>query len=236
MAPVDLILIAQARKEILARYPARPPVGLQAKPMPQAAKDRDLLALASIYAKPLLGVSVRAATLEMTDMMLRRTLGALEARDWLRMEHFSKSTRGYIRLPNITEDGLRAANLELPEEGSGGFLHRKLQAFLRDKFASLGHKAGIEVLRNGKHVDVAFLEGENWIALECGLSSAQGEVSNIVKDFAAGFSTVRALLRETGMIRRVEGLLEEQQYKPPGVLKLELISDYLVPENNNEAE
>jgi hypothetical protein len=155
--------------------------------------------------------------------MLRRIVGGLAGRGWVQLVPFSFRKRGYAKFPNITADGLKIAKLEMPKQGTGSFLHRKVQALLKGHFKKLGFDPHIEFDLNGKRADVAIVAEGKLVAIEVGLNSDERESENITKDFAAGYSEVRSLCRDSGMIERIKKLVGNQE---EGVLKLELITEY----------
>lgn len=225
--PINVHAMELARKAILAKYPPRPPLGLPRQLQSQSPSERDVSVLASIHTSPFLGVDARAGMLNMSSIGLRRALAQLEARGWLHLVSFSRRTRGYVRYPNLTPEGLDAAHLEMPREGSGSFLHRRCQLALQSALGRASVEAKIELTLNEKRVDVGYVVEERRVAFEVGMSSVENELSNIHKDFAAGFREVHVLLRESEMLQRIQQHLADERFDPPGLLKLELITDYL---------
>lgn len=223
---IDMKVIERTRKEVFRRYPSIPLLGLDIQKPSASARDR--LVMANIHTKPFLTIDLRASLLEMSSPMVRRAMAELEAKGWIQQIPFSRRPRGYNKYPNITSMGIEAMNLEMPEEGTGSFLHRKSQAFLRDLFQKQGLDSRIEFLLNGKRVDVGFMENDKHVAVEVALSSAENERANIVKDTAAGFKEIRLVFRESSMIERVKQLLAAQKFKLSKALKLELLTDYLI--------
>ena len=225
MTIIDMERIEKARQAALKRYPSKPPLGLKPNTPSPVAKER--LVLASIYSNPFLKVDARAGHLDMSSPMLRRILGGLESKGRIQPIRFSMRTRGFVTYMNILNECLREANLELPQEGSGSFLHRKFQTFLKKYFTEKGSQARIEYDLNGKRADVGYLDNEKHVAIECGLSNAENELSNVVKDFEARFHEVRILCRDTEMIKGLKALLEKTSPPTKGIPKLELITDYM---------
>lgn len=231
---IDMATIDSTRTRILKQYPPTPPLGLK-KEKP-SLNPRATGVLASIHNHPFLGVDVRASLLDMSSPMLRRTIASLEAQGWLQQVQCSRKTRGYIRYFNITDAGLQTANLEMPGAGTGSFFHRKCQAFLKRQLKKTGIRAEIEFLLRGKRADVGYIDSDKYVALEVGLSSADNELTNILKDSAAGFHEIRMLLRDSNMVERVEQLLNATKPKVKAAVNLELLTDHLDEHANTEPD
>jgi DNA-binding MarR family transcriptional regulator len=227
--PVDLERIRDARARIVAPYRGdlRPPVELKRPEKPAGPVGDRLAVLASIHSSPFLSVNARAEVLHLSTSALRRIMDGLEAMGWLQFVQFSYPKRGFVRYCNITQSGLEAAQLAMPSAGSGSFLHRRLQERVTEHLRCRGLTARIEFTLNGKRADVAYPKGESWVAVEVGLSDAEGEHSNIIKNRAAGFAEVHALLRESPMLQEVRRLLHERPPKEPANVNLDLITNYL---------
>jgi len=220
--PVDMTVIANTRRELLARYPAKPPISLG--PSTPSATSKDVLVMSSIHRQPFVGIDVRASTMDMSSQMLRRTIASLEAKAWLQQVPFSRRTRGYIRYCNLTKEGLEAVHLDMPDQGTGSFLHRRCQRLIQNFIkTSLHVDAGIEYRLNGKNVDIGYSQDERKVAFEVGLHTAENELSNITKDIEAGFNEIHVLFRDSTMLQRVQELAPKSKAE----LKLELLTDYL---------
>ena len=223
----DARVIQETRVRVLQQYPILPPVGLSEESRKTGVERDDVLLLTSIYQKPFVTGTTRAVLLNMSVPTVSRLHAALQARNWIVPHNFSRPARGYVKYYNINDQGLAAAQLRLPDEGSGSCMHRQCQIYLCDLFRTEGFSPQIEFMLNSKRADIAFNAKDKWTAVEVGISSAENEVSNIRKDLAAGFSEVRVLVRESSMIARIKTLMEEARFKLPASVKLELLTEYL---------
>ena len=227
-ATVSTGLMQQAREHVLRLYPTRPPVGLPRSSEKHNAPTTDnILMLTSVYKRPFLTCVARAGLLDISVPKVSRDLAGLEAKNWITPWMFSLSRRGFLKYYNITPEGLATAHLNMPDEGSGSFVHRQAQAYLRDQYINRGYRAKIEFMLNNKRADLGVRLGDKLQAVEVGISSADHEFSNITKDYAAGFDEVLVLVRESNMIRRVQELMEQHKFKAPKSLKIELLTEYL---------
>ena len=226
--PSELDVIERARERVLQLYPSKPPIGLPKKSPANSTASRDeVLLLVCLFKSTFITGVARAGLIGWSVAKVSRLLAGMEAKKWLVPWYFSFSPRGFVKYYNITVDGLKAAGLSMPDEGSGSFMHRQSQLHIRDQFKNQGFQARIEFVLNRIRADVGVRFNDKVLAVEVGISSPENEFNNIKQDYAAGFDEVLVLVRDSNMIRRLNEIIKEKAFKAPKSLRIELLTTHL---------
>lgn len=233
---VNMEVIKKARQEALQKYQFTPPVGTEAlKPQKVAEaiglSGKYLEIIVGLHNNPLVSPEVLAETLGLSSMNVRRVMLYFEHKDWIRLIHFSRRTRGFVRYCDITPAGLEVAKLTMPAEGTGSFLHRHIQNRIKKDLVKKGFDAKTEFVLNNKRADIGYIHNNEKCAIEVGLSSAQNEVDNIINDYKAGFDSVAVLCRETSMLTTIHQALKEKELRFHD-LTISLVTEFLEQANH----
>jgi hypothetical protein len=120
--------------------------------------------------------------------------------------------------------------------GKGGFEHVYHQQRLAEHFIAQGFQVKIEAFNNGKAVDLELVKEAQTIAVEIAMS-AQGEVDNFEKDFAAGWTQIWSVGRTSEIIAQVQQAWEAKKSAyPPGLVEFFLIYDPIFNSNDKSGK
>jgi Helicase HerA, central domain len=174
-----------------------------------------------IKSHPYIPATERQQSLNFTTYMAGKLYSGLIAKELIVGHEVKVNYRGRPqKFYELTGKGTELAGQQNLGSGKGGFIHRLHQHRLKKVFESQGYKVKIEEFKNGKNADLGLTKGNKSIAVEIAMS-AQGEVSNIEKDLAAGWNEVWTLCNTESILKSIE---KEWAQKDSSV-KLQLLSN-----------
>lgn len=175
-----------------------------------AAEEKEYLE--NIFEKPNLTITQRAREMGLSPYMNDKIKKDLLKKGWIKefTLNLGFSTRGIVKLVELTNDGFRAIGKENPElnKRNCSSEHWFWQRNIKDYYLSLGHKAIIEFLLNGKHADVGIFIDNKKVAVEVGLTP-KNEIVNAKQDIRAGFDEVILALKNSQVKKAVEAHIQK---------------------------
>ena len=213
----DIELESYMEDKLVALTPVTPPQPeQQAQPEQTLDNEKNSVLtenennlLQDIKNHPYIPATERLKSLNMTTYMGRKLYSELIAKDFIKEHEVKVNYQGRPqKFYELTNKGIEFIGKQNLGPGKGGFVHRFHQHRLKMVFESQGYKVKIEEFKNGKNADLGLTKGGKTIAIEIAMS-AQGEVSNIEKDLAAGWNEVWTLCDSEAIEKAIKGELNK---------------------------
>lgn len=126
-----------------------------------------------------------------------------------------------------TDKGWLVTGLEQPiNKSKGGFLHQGLANLIAKTARKKGYRIEIESFQsNGKAIDLVLRKGEEVIWIELGMSDAENELSNVLKDLASGITPTKLIMacRDSKMKARLQELIAGEPSLVPFRDRIEVV-------------
>jgi DNA-binding MarR family transcriptional regulator len=194
--------------------------------IPFSLNEKEYAVLMDIKNRPFISVVDRIRDLHLTTYMGKKTCNRLGEMELIREVEIKLGQRGrtrkYHALTAKAQEQIGSQNLG---PGKGGFEHVFHQQRLKQYFSEQGYQVKIEEYRNGKAVDLGLAKDNHRIAVEIAMNPLN-ELSNIEKDFKAGWDEIWILCRDAKVRDHVQEEWAASKNALPGCsVTLFLISD-----------
>lgn len=168
--------------------------------------------LESIFEKPNFSITQRARELGLSSYIndkMKKTLlkKNLISEFSLNLGH---ATRGVVKLLELTSAGYKAIGKEIPDlnKRNCSSEHWFWQVNIKNYYSSLGIRAEIEFLMNGKHADVGIFQDGKTIAIEVELTP-RNSIVNAKQNVKAGFDEIILALKNAQVKKAIEAHIQK---------------------------
>ena len=228
----DTELATYMKPKLDALTPASPPqTNTQSDPEPEKKtpaqetateiSNNGLSLLWDIKNHPYTPSTERQKSMDISTHMGQKLYSELIDKDFVKVHNIKVNSRGCPqKFYELTSKAIDLAGKQNLGPGKGGFVHRLHQHFLKKVFENQGYKVKIEEYKNGKNVDLGLTKGNKSIAVEIAMSPT-GEISNIEKDLAAGWTEVWTLCNSESIHKAIE----KEWNRHDSAVKIQLLSD-----------
>jgi len=193
--------------------------------------ETEFMFLMDVKNRPFETIVSRYRSLKLTNYMgnkVKRILIEKEYLEEIKILLVRGNVEKYMKFTALAEEKIGKQNLG---SGKGGFEHVLWQNRFDKYFEEQGFQTKIEEYKNGKGVDVGLSRNGDSIALEVEMSS-QGAVSNIIKDFEAGWSQIWVACQNRQIQKEIQAQWEDKKSLVPGAqVQFYLVSELLADSN-----
>ena len=164
-----------------------------------------------IYNRPMIPITVRDESLGHSAAKGHSIRSSLQVNGLVKSVILGLPGKGFIKLLELTEQGLKELGCQMNRDGQGGQLHRSFQQETKSDAESKGYQATIEMCLKTKRVDVGIETDSGTVAVEICLSIPDKEFrNNIIKDLKTGFVQVIACCKDQLQIRALQAMVDEK--------------------------
>jgi hypothetical protein len=204
--------------------------------IPFDLNEKEYAVLMDIKNRPFVAVGERLQSLHLTGYSANKIWRCLKEQELIQEIEIKIGQRGrarkYFAITKKAQEQMGPQNMG---PGKGGFEHVFHQQRLQRHFAAQGYQTKIEEYRNGKAVDLGLTKDGHRIAVEIAMNPLN-ELSNITKDFQAGWREIWILCRDAKVKNQVEAEWEVRKGDFPEChVAIYLISEPRFDSDNSKA-